>query len=345
MKFNQIDFKKILIWAFLPVLFWGSIVMVSVYYCSHKAESTTQMQEVNDKVQKLGDESQYSSETRVALFRLPEIPVTLKESQQRAEYLALHYWDHYNFTDTASVHPPEDTEQVLSDYIAILPYVTRPIVENSVIRLLSKAEEHQDMLLFFAGLLEKYLYDPNSPFRNEEYYLLALRFIETCTALDEVRKSRYLFQLGNVLKNRQGTIASDFVYMLHDGRKGRLHGIRSEYTLLYFYDPDCPDCRHTREMLAELPTVVALVQSGRLQIVAFYPDGEAEAWEACRNIIPDTWLNTCDGTEELVVREKLYAIRAVPSLYLLDSEKRVILKDTDYNKLDAWLNGPLSASL
>ena len=184
MKFNQIDFKKILIWAFLPVLFWGSIVMVSVYYCSHKAESTTQMQEVNDKVQKLGDESQYLSETRVALFRLPEIPVTLKESQQRAEYLALHYWDHYNFTDTASVHPPEDTEQVLSDYIAILPYVTRPIVENSVIRLLSKAEEHQDMLLFFAGLLEKYLYDPNSPFRNEEYYLLALRFIETCPALD-----------------------------------------------------------------------------------------------------------------------------------------------------------------
>ena len=45
------------------------------------------------------------------------------------------------------------------------------------------------------------------------------------------------------------------------------------------------------------------------------------------------------------MREKLYAIRAVPSLYLLDSEKRVILKDTDYNKLDAWLNGPLSASL
>lgn len=344
MKFNQIDFKKILTWAFLPVLFWGGIVMVSVYYCSHKAEYTTQVQEVSDKVQKPGDEAQHPSETRVARFRLPEIPVTLKEPQQRAEYLALHYWDHYNFTDTASVHPPEDTEQVLSDYIAILPYVTRPIVENSVIRLLSKAEEHQDMLLFFAGLLEKYLYDPNSPFRNEEYYLPALRFIETCPALDEVQKSRYLFQLTNVLKNRQGTIAADFAYRLHDGRKGRLHKIRSEFTLLYFYDPDCPDCRHTREMLAQLPAITALVQGGRLQIVAIYPDGDAEEWESCRNIIPDTWLNACDDTEELAVREELYAIRAVPSLYLLDSEKRVILKDTDYNTLAAWLNNFLSAA-
>ena len=77
MKFNQIDFKKILTWAFLPVLFWGGIMMVSVYYCSHKAEYTTQVQEVSDKVQKPGDEAQHPSETRVARFRLPEIPVTM----------------------------------------------------------------------------------------------------------------------------------------------------------------------------------------------------------------------------------------------------------------------------
>ena len=132
MKFNQIDFKKILTWAFLPVLFWGGIMMVSVYYCSHKAEYTTQVQEVSDKVQKPGDEAQHPSETRVARFRLPEIPVTLKEPQQRAEYLALHYWDHYNFTDTASIHSPGDTEQILSDYISILPYVDRPALEGSV---------------------------------------------------------------------------------------------------------------------------------------------------------------------------------------------------------------------
>ena len=97
-------------------------------------------------------------------------------------------------------------------------------------------------------------------------------------------------------------------------------------------------------MLEELPSVAGLVESGRMQILAFYPDGDADVWESCRDILPVGWLNTCDGTEELVVKEKLYAIRAIPSLYLLDSEKRVILKDADYNKLDAWLNEYLPAS-
>ena len=44
------------------------------------------------------------------------------------------------------------------------------------------------------------------------------------------------------------------------------------------------------------------------------------------------------------MKDTLYAIRAIPSLYLLDGEKRVILKDADYNKLDAWLNEYLPAS-
>ena len=173
---------------------------------------------------------------------------------------------------------------------------------------------------------------------------MVLDYVLRNTNDGDPERIRPLYQLEEVKKNRPGSIASDFLYMLHDGRKGWLHGLQSEYTLLYFYDPDCPDCRHTKRMLEELPSVAGLVESGRMQILAFYPDGDADVWESCRDILPVGWLNTCDGTEELVVKEKLYAIRAIPSLYLLDSEKRVILKDADYNKLDAWLNEYLPAS-
>lgn len=96
-------------------------------------------------------------------------------------------------------------------------------------------------------------------------------------------------------------------------------------------------------MLEEQLSVSVLVESGRIQILIFYPDGDAE-WESYRDILPVGKLNMCGGTEELVVKDRLYAIRAIPFLYMLDSEKRVILKNADYNNLDAWLNEYLSAS-
>ena len=96
-------------------------------------------------------------------------------------------------------------------------------------------------------------------------------------------------------------------------------------------------------MLEEQHSVAVLVESGRIQILVFYPDGDAE-WESYWDILPVDKLNTCGGTEELVVKDRLYAVRAIPFLYMLDSEKRVPLKNTDYNNLDAWLNEYLPAS-
>lgn len=42
--------------------------------------------------------------------------------------------------------------------------------------------------------------------------------------------------------------------------------------------------------------------------------------------IPDTWINGYDKTG-LVNDKQLYDLKALPTLYLLDREKKVILKD------------------
>jgi hypothetical protein len=49
-------------------------------------------------------------------------------------------------------------------------------------------------------------------------------------------------------------------------------------------------------------------------------------------IYPEEWYNGFDP--DYVLREgDIYHIRAIPSLYLLDKEKRVILKDAPENKI------------
>ena len=55
-------------------------------------------------------------------------------------------------------------------------------------------------------------------------------------------------------------------------------------------------------------------------------DREVDAWKAKAATYPKNWINGYD--HNFTIREDLiYNVRAIPSLYLLDSSKRVILKD------------------
>ena len=57
-------------------------------------------------------------------------------------------------------------------------------------------------------------------------------------------------------------------------------------------------------------------------------------------IYPEEWYNGFDP--DLVIRtDHLYNVRAIPSLYLLDAEKRVILKDAHDDKVFSVISSAL----
>ena len=55
-------------------------------------------------------------------FRLPDIPAVLTAPEDRAAYLSVHYWDHFDFKDPSLIERAEVTEQAFVDFISILPY-------------------------------------------------------------------------------------------------------------------------------------------------------------------------------------------------------------------------------
>lgn len=324
MKLRQIDFKKIFIWMSVPVLFWGSIIFFCVQSCSNSPAIPTQEEELRP------------ASMKVQPFRLPDIPDSLTDPGQRADYLSVHYWDNFDFTDTTGIASPGKTEQILSDYIAILPYVSDQMAQGSIHELMYRAEQGKHLFPFFAELLEKYLYDPNSPFRNEEYYLHVLRYIEASPALDEIQKIRFAYQLSSVLKNRKGTKAADFTYTLSAGDKNRMHNIQSDYLLLYFNNPDCHACEEIQAGLEASPIVSKAIKSDRLKVLAVYPDEDLTEWKTHPSRMPACWLNSYDAGQRIKGKE-LYDLRAIPSLYLLDKNKTVLVKDGTIEQVEQLL--------
>ena len=108
------------------------------------------------------------------MFRTVDVPMLLDTPEQRAEYVAKNYWNHFDFSDTSYVDLPEVTEQAFADYVNLLGQMHGELASQSVRITLSKAEADSAMYGYFVELFEKYLYDPNSPMRNEELYIPAL---------------------------------------------------------------------------------------------------------------------------------------------------------------------------
>ena len=268
------------------------------------------------------------------VFTLPQIPPVLISPGDRASYLVAHYWDGFDFSDTTLIARPEITEQAFADFLDVLPHVSPDESVKALRGLMASASVDHTMLMYFTELAGKYLYDPNSPFRNEEFYIPVLEYIVSLPDLAELYKIRPRYRLELALKNRPGDVATDFTYTLSNGKSGRLSGIKSEYTVLFFNNPDCADCISTKAFIVGSALFRKLVLAKRLAVVAVYPDGDLSLWK--KTTYPPAWIN---GSNPALSEARLYDLKAMPTLYLLDKDKRVILKDAPVGKIEEWLDG------
>lgn len=278
-------------------------------------------------------------------FMLPNIPSEITDSDLRAQYLVMHYWDRFDFTDSILVHRPEITEQAFVDYINILNYVSSEYSEKSLEYTLSKASKKKSTYKNFASLFEKYLYEEQSPFRNEEDYLYVLKRLAKSQSLDEVEKQKYQFQLEMSMKNRPGQNATDFIYTLPTNRSASMYSIKSDYLLILFANPSCPTCNHVVNQL-QTSSVIQKVFSYNsptrtmITVLTVYPDDDLQEWKNHLPQLPSNWLNAYDK-DMVITKEKLYDLRFIPTIYLLDKNKKVILKDTSVGSVENFFTNSI----
>lgn len=275
-------------------------------------------------------------------FTLPDIPSEITNSDLRAQYLVKHYWDHFSFRNRELIGRPEITEQAFVDYINILNYVPNYKVDESIRETIKKAEVDTLMHAHFISLFEKYFYDPNSPFRNEELYIPVLNQITKSSLLTDTDKSVYEFQLEMAMKNRVGKKGNNFKYTLASGKTFSFYELKSEYTLLMFSNPGCPTCETvTRQLSSSEPIKNALTLNSStrtmLTIITLYPDENLDEWLAHLPQMPANWVHAYDKDLE-ITHKNLYDIKAIPTLYLFDNDKNVILKDTSIEAIENFFN-------
>lgn len=273
-------------------------------------------------------------------------PTMMQDQQEILDFMSKHFWDEFmkpaegykcDSLHIAGVNKG-DLEQSLANYIYILEMLPLKDARKCISDLAAKAQAYEkadtssNVFESFAELADKYLYDPNSPMRNEDLYQAYAENLAKSPYIDEATRGKYDFIARTSALNAVGTKAADFVFSDKNGRRYRLYDINSDHILLFFSNPGCESCMEIINVLKNDQKINSMISGGELAVINIYIDEDIKAWRDYMPIYPQAWYNGFDP--DLVIRTDLvYNVRAIPSLYLLDSDKTVLLKDAVPEKL------------
>ena len=78
------------------------------------------------------------------------------------------------------------------------------------------------------------------------------------------------------------------------------------------------------------------MKRGRLTVLAIYPDMAADMWRQYLPQMPSAWTHGYDRDLE-IANNHTYILRVLPSLYLVDRDHRVVMKDAAFPYVEQYL--------
>lgn len=133
---------------------------------------------------------------------------------------------------------------------------------------------------------------------------------------------------------RPGTAAPDFTLAAPDGTKHSLASLRGSVVMLDFWASWCPDCRKDIPAMKEL-----YAKYGRtVKFVSVSFDDNKDSWTRCVNSNGMEWLQLSELKKwKQTEVSRLYNIKWIPSMYVIDRQGQIILSTVMIDKLAAKL--------
>ena len=131
-----------------------------------------------------------------------------------------------------------------------------------------------------------------------------------------------------------GKKAMDITMETFSGSWKSLYDINSDFTILYFWEPNCGHCKTETPKLRDF---YSEYRDKGVEIFAICTQNNREEWE---NYIAENnleWINGWDPMRETSY-DFYYNVRATPLLYILNSEKEIIAKKLPVDNVEEFIS-------
>lgn len=120
-------------------------------------------------------------------------------------------------------------------------------------------------------------------------------------------------------------VAEDFSVVTVGGQEMKLSDLpKGRLTILVFFDPDCKVCRQTLFGLKHSSLVKQLISEEVLQVMTVHVGYEERLWREMLGDMSETWVKTTQKTD--MRDSKCYDLSDLPALYLLDADRKIMVR-------------------
>ena len=167
------------------------------------------------------------------------------------------------------------------------------------------------------------------------YYYLAANYIKNSTSSWVTEKVR--IQVKNDLqfgsRTKFGIIPPKISMPDVNGKLQFLHKVKADYTIIYFYDYDCHTCEQVTPKLRKL---YYSNKKKNLKVFAVCLGETSDKWKeyVVKNKLNE-WVNVFDFSTHKVT-PLVYSLKYTPTLFLLDKDKRIILKNVSLKEYESF---------
>lgn len=131
-----------------------------------------------------------------------------------------------------------------------------------------------------------------------------------------------------------GKKATDFTMETYAGVFRSLHDIRSEFTIVYFWEPNCGHCKTVTPALRD---IYRKHKNNGLEVFSVCTQNNRKEWEEYIAENELDWINGWDPLRSTAY-DFYYNVRATPLIYILNKDKEIIAKKLPVENIEDFIN-------
>lgn len=228
-------------------------------------------------------------------------------------------------TSKEDIKPGYD-EASLRAYVLGTPATSESKALASLDSILVAASNDSVVFRKTVSFLTEPFSSPNSSYRNQHLYAKLLEAEMQSNWFLAEEKGIAKGKLTLLQQNNLGNVANDFPYTTPGGAVLQMHAINANFLLLYFNNPECEACKEMKASLAGSAIITQKIKSGELKVLSVYMGTDKANWRSHLGEYPKPWLQGI-GEDATLYKAKKYDLSAIPTMYLLDKDKRVLMRD------------------
>jgi thiol-disulfide isomerase/thioredoxin len=252
----------------------------------------------------------------------PDIPNELKQisntpegRKQVLDYALSHFWDQYDFSDKQLINTAAYPKK-LTQYMQMCSSSKSQI--EAIDMLMPKLKAYPKYYNYTLSKFIQVSYDADRVFVHvADTYFKAIGDGDA----DMATLERIRFKAQAYRTTLNGLVASEIMLPDTAGQMRKLSELQAKYTILYFYSPLCEKCKVATPKIYQISKKYA--EQG-IQVFAVALDADQANWKTYTRDLPG-WTHVHTGSV-MHPLEEAYAIPELPCIYILDKEKKIVLK-------------------